>query len=272
MSGPFRYGPPMERRDGRRRRPDDDVVKVHGYHSASATLKARPEAVVRAYIEDAQKVSFGPMMSELAAARIAYRVVPGHEMERVSASRHHEGICLLVKPRPEPDIDTWLRSCPPAAMALVLDGVANPHNLGAIVRTAAHFGARGIWVVGQVALHGAMARVSEGGLEAVDVFATHNPVEVLRKLGRGGFALVGADQVAEDALFSHRFSRRTAVVLGAERDGLSEEVRGELELSLAIPGTGAVESLNVAAASAVVLSEYARQRAERAAAKASRDG
>lgn len=254
----------------RRGRPDDDVVKVHGYYTAVATLRARPEAVVRAYIEEAQKVAYGPVMRDLAAARVAYRVVPAGEMERVSGSHHHEGICLLVKPRERPSFETWLKNAPAAASVLVLDGVSNPHNLGAIVRTAAHFRVQGLWVVGQVAMHGALARVSEGGIEHLDVFETLNPVEVLRGLKRAGFALVGADQGADPSLFEHRFSRRTALVLGAERDGLSEPVRAELESSVSIPGSGAVESLNVSAATAVLLAEYARQRAAVKAAKPAR--
>ncbi|MEL6187844.1 MAG: TrmH family RNA methyltransferase, partial [Myxococcota bacterium] len=209
-------------------------MKVYGLNAVFAALRARPEAVVRAYIDEAKKVTLGPLMRDLAAHRVAYRVVPSAELERVAASHHHEGACLLVKPKALPTLEAWIERCPAAALAVVLDGVRNPHNLGAVIRTAAHFGARGLWVVGSVSLHGALARVAEGGMEAVDVFSTTSPVTVLRALARAGFAVVGADQTAEISLYSHRYSRRTALVLGAENEGLSESVRSEMEVSVGI--------------------------------------
>lgn len=264
--------PGRDSNPSRPRRPDDDVVKVYGQHSVLAALRARPEAVVRAYIDEGRKVSLGPLMRDLAAHRIAYRVVPTRELERVAASQHHEGACLLVKPRVVPSLEAWVGSCPPAASALVLDGAKNPHNLGAIVRTAAHFGVRGVWIVGSVSLHGALARVAEGGMESVDVFTTTHPVEVLRTLARAGFALIGADQTSSESLYAHRFARRTAFILGAEREGLTDIVRPELETALSIPGTGAVESLNVSTSAAVMVSEYARQRASKRGPSASAAG
>lgn len=263
IEGSMAIGAPGGRRERAPRRPDDDVIKVHGARAARAVLERRPDAIVRGYFEEARKASFSDVMRALAAARVAYRLVPADELDRVAASRHHEGICLLVKPRPIPSLEAWISRCPPAALALVLDGVENPHNLGAIVRTAAHFGARALWCVGQAPLHGAMARVAEGGAEAVDVWSVPSPAPVLAGLSAAGFQVVGADQAGPASVFDHRFARRTALVLGAEHEGLSALVRPQLEVELAIPGTGAVESLNVASAAAVLMAEYARQRANR---------
>ena len=251
--------PKTDRSSGR----DKDVVRMHGFRSAYAVAKYRPKAIVRAYFDEVHAGQYGPLMKILAAERTAYRLVSSDELTRVSSSQHHEGVCLLVKPRPEPEIEAWLRACPPAAFTVVLDDVQNPHNVGAIVRMAAHFGAQGLWASPPLTKHGAMARVAEGGTETVDIFDSGSVVPGLLRLRRAGFQIVGADPSAKVSLFEHRFARRSALVLGAEQEGLSELVQPELEVGLRIPGTGAVESLNVAAAAAIFCAEYVRQRAER---------
>lgn len=242
-------------------RRDADVVKIHGHAAAEAAFRARPEAVVRAYIDTTRQGRFSELMRALAAARVAYRLVPPEELERVTKSRHHEGICLLVKPRPEQSFEEWARDCPAAASVVILDGVSNPHNLGAIVRTAAHFGARAVWQVGRAPVHGALARVAEGGAESVPVFSVSSAVEPIRQLKEVGFEVCAATvQEGSETLFESSLPRRTAFVLGAEQLGLSEDALALADRSLWIPGTGAVESLNVASAAAVFLAEHARQR------------
>ncbi|MBX2813732.1 MAG: hypothetical protein KTR25_18085 [Myxococcales bacterium] len=244
-------------------RPDRDVVRVHGYRAAAAAVKNRPAAVVRAYVDEAHAATYGDMMRVLATHRVAYRLLPSEEMVRVAGSGHHEGICLLVKPRSPPDIETWLRSCPAAASAIVLDDVRNPHNLGAIIRMAAHFGVVGVWSTGLVPNHGALARVAEGGAESVDIFQVTTTAVILPRLHRAGFEIVAASPKAKTSLYAHRFPRRVAFVLGAEQQGLSEQSAALVDLSLTVPGTGTVESLNVSMAAAIFVSEYARQRTER---------
>jgi TrmH RNA methyltransferase len=254
---------PSARGGAPRRKRDDDVLKVYGAHAVGAVLRRRPEGIVRAYIDAQRKSDFGFLMKELASRRVAYRLLPAEELARVAGSHHHEGVCVLARPRPQPSLEGWIASCPPAACAVVLDGVENPHNLGAIVRTAAHFGVRGVWVVGRAATHGAAARVAEGGAEVVDVFDVGSAVPVLLALARAGFQVVGAAAGRGTSLFEHRLHRRTAFVLGAEHAGLSAEAARLVELEMHIPGTGAVESLNVSSAAAVFMSEHARQRSRR---------
>lgn len=245
------------------RRPDDDVVKIHGYRSAESVLRHRTQDIVRAYFDEQRRREFGDMMRALAERRVAYRLLPAEELTRVSASQHHEGVCLLVRPRAPPSLDDWIADLPAAGVVLALDGVKNPHNLGAIIRSAAHFGAKGVLVVGTPPSHGALVRVAEGATEAVDVLPTSNLGAAVPRLVKVGFSVVAADQRAEGSLFEHRFSRRTLIVLGSEQEGLSREVQSLAEVSLSVPGTGVVESLNVASTAAVVLAEYARQRAEK---------
>lgn len=242
--------------------PDRDVVKLHGRRAVASAWDRRPEAVVRVYVDRDARGELGGLLKALAARRVAYRLVDAAELDRVADSRHHEGVCALVRPAPVPSFEAWLGSCGPAALVLALDGVVNPHNLGALVRTAAHFGATGVWTVGEPPRHGACARVAEGGLEHVPLLGTPDLPGILERLAEAGFMVVGAQQDADDGVFGTRLSRRTALVLGSERTGLSAEVASRLEAAVMIPGSGVVESLNVAAAGAVLMGEWYRQRAE----------
>ncbi len=245
---------------GPKRGPDDDVLKVHGQHAANAVLARRLGDVVRGYFDESRRASFGEAMRTLAGARIAYRLVPEDELARVAKSQHHEGVCLLVRPRPPLELEAFLSACPPAALAVLLDGVENPHNVGAIVRSAAHFGARAVFALGPLEPAGALARVAEGGAEAVEL--AELAFAGLDRIVEAGFELVGASPAAERSSFEHRFFRRTLLVVGAERAGLSARLEARLTTHLRIPGTGAVESLNASGAAAVLMAEYARQRAE----------
>lgn len=241
---------------------DRDVVKIHGRRAAEAVWARRPEDVVRAYVDRDARAELSEMLRALASRRIAYRLVPADELERVAESRHHEGLCLLVRPAETPSLETWASGLGPSALALVLDGVVNPHNLGALVRTAAHFGASAVVVDGNLPRPGAYARVAEGGTEHVPVIGAESSAEVLEAMKSHGFTVVGARQSAGGSLFETKLGRRTALVLGSERHGLSPEVEAVLDLEVAIPGSGAVESLNVSVAGAVMMAEWARQRSE----------
>ena len=245
---------------GRRRR-DGDVVKIHGLRATAAVLAHRPEAVVRAYVDESARGVYGDALRALAQRRVAYRLVAATELDRVAGARHHEGICLLVRPRPTPDLEAWLAGCPPAALALALDGVTNPHNVGAIARSAAHFGVAGLWATTEVSPHGAAARVAEGAFEVLPTFSGARIAPVLARLARAGFAAVGASPDAARSVYDVALPRRTLFVLGSEQGGLSEELRGALEEVVRVPGTGAVESLNVSVTAGVLMAEWARQRA-----------
>ncbi|RMG93503.1 MAG: rRNA methyltransferase, partial [Candidatus Dadabacteria bacterium] len=114
---------------------------MYGRSACRALADRRPDDVIRAFLAEDRIGEFGPLLRHLARRRVPYRVVGPEELERVSGSRHHEGICLVAKlPRaPTPE---ELAAEPGPARVLALAGVSNPHNLGAIVRTAAQFGAR----------------------------------------------------------------------------------------------------------------------------------
>ncbi len=234
-------------------------TKIYGRNACLALFAARPDDVRRAFVNERTARAVGDVLSELARRRLPYRVVDDEELAKVAGSQHHEGICLVARPRPDPDEREVFAARGPAC-ALYLDGVENPHNVGAILRSAAHFGCRAL--IGArdrlASPSGATARVAEGGAEHVPVVRFADPIASLRALKKS-FALVATAHDAPESLFEVGLPERCVVLLGAEGTGLSNPVRALASVRVRIPGTGAVESLNVASAAAVLLAEHARR-------------
>mgnify|MGYP000002860178 FL=1 len=238
-------------------------AKFFGVHACEAVFACRPDAIHRAFFTDETAPLFGPLMKLLAARRKPYRVVSDVELGKVAATRHHEGVCVVADPIPDGDSDSVLRRllAAPSARLLFLDGVGNPHNVGAILRTAAHFGRTALAgdADGLPALSGATARVAEGGAEHVPVLRWNHPVRGLDRLAEHGFARVATVVDGGTPLHEAQLPARCAFLLGAEREGLSPEVRRVADVAVTIPGTGDVESLNVNVAAAILLAEHARR-------------
>lgn len=239
-------------------------IKVQGVAACRAVARARPEDVRRAFLEERHVRPFARLLKVLSKSRRSYKVVDATELERVSGGVHHEGICLYVAPKPPLTFDRLLqelrRGAGPARL-VYLDGVRNPHNLGAILRTAAHFGARAILgpTDSTPGLGPAALRIAEGGAESCDVVALDRPEAALHKLHEAGFEIVAADAKGGRELYAEPLAERVVLALGAEREGLSSSILSVSDARVYIPGSRAVESLNVAAAAAVMLAEHARQ-------------
>ncbi len=237
--------------------------KVYGANAVRAAFAQRAEAVVRVYVEDGRVDDYRDLLRDAAARRIAYKVVSFDEVAAFAASRHHEGICILARP-PRASLRYWVERVTAAPCLLALDDVQNPHNLGAIARSAAHFGAQAIlrneregrWT-------GAAFRTAEGGVEFVDRVAVRDLADALGLLRGVGYGVVGLDASARQRLYDLPLGGPTVVVLGNEASGLSSAVRETVSHVVSLPGTGQVDSLNVSNAAAVALSEVWRQRQRR---------
>lgn len=237
-------------------------LRLYGLNAVRALHERRPAALRKLYLSPARIPQLQPLLKWCVANRIGYRVVEDEdELRRLAASTHHEGVVADVL-RAEPlALSTWLQSLPQGpCCALWLDGVGNPHNLGAILRSAAHFGVSALLLPrhSTLALSGAAARVAEGGAEAVPLVRLDEDGASTTQLRSAGFALAATVVRGGDDLFSTTLPQRLVYVLGAEREGMSEALVTASELRLSIPGSGAVESLNVAAATAVLLAAWRR--------------
>jgi TrmH RNA methyltransferase len=238
---------------------------MYGFNAVQAVFAHRPQAIRKLYLSEARIAQLQPLLQWCVGNRIGYRVVAEADLHKLAASAHHEGVVadvLRVEPAP---LTTWLRALPPGPQcALWLDGVGNPHNLGAILRTAAHFGVAAALLpkASSLALSGAAARVAEGGAEAVPFVRLGRDDNAIAQLRGAGFALAATVVRGGADLFAAALPQRLVYVIGAEGEGMSPGLAEACDLRVSIPGSGAVESLNVAAATAVLLAQWTRRNPE----------
>ncbi|WP_343226352.1 TrmH family RNA methyltransferase [Marilutibacter chinensis] len=234
-------------------------LRLYGLNAVRAAFDRRPQALRKLYLAESRIPELQPLLKWCVAHRVGYRVVGEGDLQRLAASQHHEGVVADLLREAPLSLSAWLETLPAGPqLALWLDGVGNPHNLGAILRSAAHFGVAAILLPkhSELALSGAAARVAEGGAEAVPMVRLGRPENALAQLRAAGFSLAATVVDGGDDLFAAALPERLVYVLGAEGEGMDRAFAEACELRLSIPGTGAVESLNVAAAAAVLLAAW----------------
>ena len=236
-------------------------LRMYGLNAVRAVFARRPQAIRKLYLAEARIPQLQPLLKWCVANRIGYRVVAEEDLRKLAASSHHEGVVAdVLREEPHP-LTSWLRDLPDGPQCVLwLDGVGNPHNLGAILRSAAHFGVAAILLpkTSALALSGAAARVAEGGAEAVPFVRMGREDNAIAQLRGAGFVLAATVVRGGENVFAARLPQRLAYVLGAEGEGMDPALAAACDLRLSIPGSGAVESLNVAAATAVLLAEWSR--------------
>lgn len=239
-------------------------ARLYGLNACLAAFAKRPEAVRKVYLTEARIAALKPVLAWCVKHRIGYRVVEDADLDKLTASRHHEGVCFdLLRVAPL-TLDAFLRRVPAAparSLLLWLDGVGNPHNLGALLRSAAHFGVAGVITPAASGLDvsGAAARVAEGAAEVVPLVQAESVAQALATLRAQGYALAATVPREGVSLYEAELPRRLVLVFGAEGEGMSAAMIADADLRLTIPGSGAIESLNVAASVAVLLGECWRQ-------------
>ena len=238
-----------------------DETRIHGVNACKAFFAVRPQDLIRVYLTQARAPQFADVMKHCVNERLAYHIIPDDELARAADTEHHEGVCFLVRKRTTLTLDEWLATVPAkgSRRVLALENVGNPHNLGAILRTAAHFGVDAVLVNAGAPVHsGAVARTAEGGFEALTLVEYRDLPAAFEKLSEAGFELLATSGDSETGLFDQKLPKRAVVWFGEEHSGLSDYVLEHADLTVKIPGSGAVESLNVSCAVAVVLAEWMR--------------
>jgi len=245
----------------------ESAERVYGLAAALAAFETRPEAVVSIAYTEALRHPLASLLKSAARRRIAYREVDAEALAKLAQSVHHEGVCLLVRPRPAPSLPELLQSLGAQGLLLALDGVQNPHNIGAILRSAAYFGARALVYTRQAAdgvdvaspLPAAARRVAEGGAEHVPALGVPSLSGLLREAKRQGIAVVGSDARARTTAAAYAWPARAVLVLGHEQQGMTRATREQCDQLLRIEGPGAehIDSLNVSVAAGIFLASYA---------------
>lgn len=229
----------------------------------TALFEQRPDAALRLFYAPQRRREAGPFCAGMARVRRPYREVPPEELVRIAGTPHHGGIVAVAVPRAVPVLprDAPLPAPLLAAPVLpVLDGVGNPHNLGAIARSAAFFGCRALLLSGdprQAGLSDAAYRTSEGGLEHLALYRAPDLPSALRALAPRitTVAAVASGGVEQEVLPR---DRPIALVLGNEEAGLPAATVAACAHRITLAGSGVVESLNVSVAAAVLIHELSR--------------
>ena len=237
----FRHGPP--------RGPGDDRVILYGWHPVMQALANGGRRLHRLLATE-------NALARLTEAVGTPRIVP--ELVRPSAINAllgpdavHQGLYVEADPLPAPDLE----DLPDDALLLALDQITDPHNVGAIVRTAAAFGVAGIITTARHSPNatGVMAKSASGGLEHVPLVIVRNLAEALIALGERNFTRIGLDSEAEVSLDAVGPRRPAVVVLGAEGKGLRQRTRDTCDVLARIAFSGEIRSLNVSNAAAIAL-------------------
>ena len=238
--------------------------RLYGLNACLAAFAKRPDALRKVYLVEARIPALKAVLAWCVAQRIGYRVVEEADLDKLTASRHHEGVCFDLQRPPPIQLEALLADLPkaPAASLLLwLDGVGNPHNLGALLRSAAHFGVHAVITPRAAGLDvsGAAARVAEGAAEVVPVVQAENATAAIALLHAQGYAFAATVPRDGSPLYGCALPLRLVLVFGAEGEGMGAGMVEAADLRLRIPGSGAIESLNVAASVAVLLGEFWRQ-------------
>jgi 23S rRNA (guanosine2251-2'-O)-methyltransferase len=237
---------------------------LYGVHPVEEALRTGRQIDALFLAEGAH----GPRLrgiEELARARgIKLKRVDAHTVERMAGSGVHQGVVAQVAPRRTRDLEEILTATAGGpALIVVLDGVQDPHNLGAVVRNAALTGVAAVLIPKDRAasVTPVVEKVAAGGLEHVDVVRVGNIAQTLVRLKEAGFWIYGAagDAGAED-LDRVAFDPRTVVVLGDEHEGLRRLARERCDTLVRIPSTGKIDSYNLATASGIILARLYSER------------
>lgn len=249
-------------------RRNNDEVRLYGRNACMAVFAKRPHDIRKVYLLESRIADLKNVLAWCVQRRLGYRVVESGDLDKLTQTQHHEGVCFEVRRRPPLTLSTLLQTLPgppKPALLLWLDGVGNPHNFGAVLRSAANFGVHGA-ILSQdsaLALSGAAYRVAEGGAEVVPIAQIAQGEDVFGPLRNAEFSVAATVPREGESLYNANLPKRLVIVLGAESGGLRQGLIDRADLHLTIPGSGAVESLNVAASAAVLLGEYYRQQQAR---------
>jgi 23S rRNA (guanosine2251-2'-O)-methyltransferase len=237
---------PRDRGDDRR---EAKISLIYGFHSVMAALTAPRRELIRLY---ATPAAAERLAAEIAARGLETRIMSPEEISaRSPRDAVHQG--LLLEARPLAPID--VAELPANGLVLVLDQITDPHNVGAILRTAAAFAVDALVTTERHSpeFAGALAKSASGGLEHVPICSVTNLARALAEMGDMGYWRIGLDSEAPAQLTDETISRPLALVLGAEDKGLRRLTRERCDRMARLDLPGAIKSLNVSNACAIAL-------------------
>lgn len=239
---------------------DDGLVRLFGSHAVEAALRNPRRKTLRLLAtENAER-----RLADVIAAKgvVIDRATPGDLDHLLGADTVHQGLLLEAEPLPEPSLDELVHAAERTGPLVLLDHVTDPHNAGAVLRSAAAFGAAGVVMTRRHSppLNGVLAKAASGALDLIPVLPVQNLARTMLDLKGLGFRLIGLEGTATASLEEEAFAGLSGLVLGAEGKGLRELTRETCDVLVSITTAGSLASLNVSNAAAVALHWAALQR------------
>ncbi|MDP3163320.1 MAG: 23S rRNA (guanosine(2251)-2'-O)-methyltransferase RlmB [Reyranella sp.] len=237
-------------------------VWLYGHHAVLAALANPDRRVERLLVTKEAAERHAAAIAASGTGQKATVMARDDLSKNLPAGAVHQGIALLAAPLEDPALEDILARCGDNALVLALDQVTDPHNVGAILRSAAAFGVAGIVVTERNAPAdtGVLAKAASGALEVVPLLRAVNLARTLDQLREAGFWLYGLDERGDVAIGDLDLAGRVCIVLGAEGEGLRRLTSEKCDRLATIPTKVALAALNVSNAAAVATYEWARRR------------
>ncbi|HZN46520.1 MAG TPA: 23S rRNA (guanosine(2251)-2'-O)-methyltransferase RlmB [Ramlibacter sp.] len=237
---------------------------LFGFHAVGVRLRTAPKSIVELYVEASRRdARMRQFLQKAQEAGLRPIEADGLRLARLAGSAGHQGVVARVEPLPVThSLDDLLDGLSGPPLLLVLDGVTDPHNLGACLRVADGAGAHAVIAPKDhaVGINATVAKVASGAAETIPYFMVTNLARTLGELKERSIWCLGLSDEATQSLYQSDLQAPTALVLGAEGTGLRQLTRKTCDALVSIPMLGAVESLNVSVASGICLYEAVRQR------------
>ncbi len=240
---------------------------LFGFHAVGVRLKTAPRSIIEIYFEPTRRdARMRQFIDRVKEAGVRLIEADGPRLAKLAGSHGHQGVAARVEPMAQvTSLDELLEQVEArgeSPLLLVLDGITDPHNLGACLRVADGAGAHGVIAPKDHAagINATVAKVASGAAETMPYFMVTNLARTLGELKERNIWVIGTSDDAPKTLYQVDLKGPVALVLGAEGDGMRQLTRKTCDELVAIPMKGAVESLNVSVASGVCLYEALRQR------------
>jgi 23S rRNA (guanosine2251-2'-O)-methyltransferase len=236
---------------------------VFGVHPVRELLKTRPDEVEVIYFLQGAGRAVGEILSLAKAGGVRAKPAPTEQLRRLAEGASHQGVVAEVAEYRYANLEDLIeKQTPEPKLLVVLDGIEDPHNLGAIIRSAHALGAHGV-VIPQDRATGVtatVAKASAGAIERCKIARVVNLSRAIEKIQKAGLWVAAAEPAGEKELDQADLTGPLALVIGAEGKGIRPLVRSHCDLSIRIPMANDLGSLNASAATAIALYEIVRQR------------
>jgi 23S rRNA (guanosine2251-2'-O)-methyltransferase len=237
---------------------------IYGFHAIRARLRSAPGSVKEVWVDESrQDARMRDLLALMNGAGLAIRAADGGRLDKMVGGARHQGVVAKVEPiAMARTLDDVMESIQGAPLIVVLDGVTDPHNLGAVLRSADAFGAHAVIAPKDrsAGLTDVAVKTACGAAESVPYITVTNLARTLRELKERDIWIVGTAGEAEQDIYTADWPQAVALVMGAEGEGMRRLTRENCDQLVRIPMHGSVESLNVSVAAGVCLFEARRRR------------